>query len=334
MKISPPLLRAESYVAPAWLPGGNAQTIYPYLLRPGLPLVYRRERWELDDGDFIDLDWLDVGGSADAPLVVLFHGLEGSSRSHYVLSLMGAVQKKGWRGVVVHFRGCSGSPNRLPRAYHAGDSAEIDRILRRIKKQSESGAVAARLFAIGVSLGGNALLKWLGEQGEQAGQVLDGVTAVSVPLDLMASGRALDLGFNRIYTRIFLDSLKRKALGKLDQYPDLFDRKRVATTKTLYDFDNLVTAPLHGFRNTDEYWGQSSSKPWLRHVRVPTLVINARNDPFMPASALPLAEEASSAVMLEFPEQGGHAGFLSSPFPGKLAWLPERVIGFFASRIP
>ncbi|HEX8873249.1 MAG TPA: alpha/beta fold hydrolase [Nitrosospira sp.] len=321
--------RAKPYAAPAWLRGGNAQTIYPYLLaRPSIP--YRRERWELDDGDFIDIDWLD--SHPHAPLVVLFHGLEGSSYSHYALSIMSTLQDLGWRGAVVHFRGCSGSPNRLPRAYHAGDSTEIDRVLRRIALQNRRLDFAPPVFAVGVSLGGNALLKWLGEQGKQACRLLDGVVTVSVPLDLAAAGKTLASGFNLLYTRHFLDTLKRKALGKLDRFPGLFEADAVAACRTLYEFDNLVTAPLHGFRNTEDYWDRSSSKPWLKHIEVPTLIINALNDPFMPPSALPGPKQVSSAVVLEFPEQGGHAGFLNPPFPGKLIWLPERILHFFSEQ--
>lgn len=329
VKISSFPLCARPYAAPAWLRGAHAQTIYPYFLaRPAI--VYRRERWELDDGDFIDIDWLD--NVADAPLVVLFHGLEGSSYSHYALSIMALLRQLGWRGAVVHFRGCSGSPNRLERAYHAGDSNEIDFILRRISEQGKRPGFRLPLYAVGVSLGGNALLKWLGEQGRQACQVVDGVVAVSVPLDLAAAGGALASGFNLLYTRHFLDTLKRKALEKLDRFPSLFDSGAVAACKTLYEFDNLVTAPLHGFRNTEDYWEQSSSKPWLRQIEVPTLLINALNDPFMPASVLPRSQEVSSAVVREFPEEGGHAGFLHAPFPGKLTWLPERIVSFFGQQ--
>ena len=326
MKNLPP---PQPYTAPTWLLGGNAQTIYPYLL-PASPIAYRRERWELDDGDFVDIDWLD--SAIDAPLVVLFHGLEGDSSSHYVLSIMGALQNLGWRGAVVHFRGCSGSPNRLPRAYHAGDSAEINWMLRRISDQNMEIS-SAQLYTIGVSLGGNALLKWLGEQGERAYRIVAGAVAVSVPLDLAAAGQALDSGFNRVYTRHFLDTLKFKALDKVARFPGSLDAAAVAACTTIYQFDNAVTAPLHGFQNTDEYWKQSSSKPWLKHVQVPTLVINALNDPFMPSSALPTKADVSSAVTLEFPEQGGHAGFLSSPFPGRLTWLPKRVINFFQNQV-
>lgn len=320
-------INVQTYAAPSWLPGGNAQTIYPYLAKPVQVAIYRRERWELDDGDFVDIDWMD--GSIDKPLVVIFHGLEGGSCSHYVISMMNELQKKKWRGAVIHFRGCSGEPNRLPRAYHAGDSEEINWMLHRIYQQNQLQNFSQPLYAIGVSLGGNALLKWLGEKGKMAHQIVSAAATVSVPLDLTAAGTALNAGFNKLYTRHFLNTLKHKALEKLGQHPGLFDARAVAACNTLYQFDNLVTAPLHGFRNTDEYWQQSSSKPWLKYIHAPTLVINARNDPFMPASALPAQHEVSAAVTLEFPEEGGHAGFIHAPFPGKLNWLPKRILGFF-----
>ena len=205
-------------------------------------------------------------------------------------------------------------------------------ILRRISEQNKHPGFTVPVFAVGVSLGGNALLKWLGEQGKQACQLLDGVVTVSVPLDLAAAGRTLASGFNLLYTRHFLDTLKRKALDKLDRYPGLFDSAALAACTTLYEFDNIVTAPLHGFRDTEDYWNLSSSKPWLRHIEVPTLVINALNDPFMPASALPRPEDVSSAVILEFPEEGGHAGFLTSPFPGRLTWLAGKNYQFFGQQ--
>ena len=316
-----------TYVSPPWLPGGNSQTIYPFFLRPLISPAYQRERLELDDGDFIDIDWLD--NSIDRPLVIMFHGLEGGSSSHYARSIMGLLQELGWRGAVVHFRGCSGTPNRLPRAYHAGDSEEIGKILHKIRERNQSLGSSASLYVIGISLGGNALLKWLGEQGKKACHIIDGAVTVSVPLDLVAAGKALDSGFNRLYTQHFLGTLKKKVLKKLDDFPGLFDAVAVAKCTTLYQFDNLVTAPLHGFSNTDEYWALSSSKPWLKHIQVPTLVINARNDPFMPSSSLPAQTDVSCSVSLEFPTEGGHVGFLSSPFPGNLTWLPERVVRFF-----
>lgn len=320
-------LCTEPYTAPSWLPGGNAQTLYPYFNKPAQLFTYRRERWELDDGDFIDVDWVD--GSTDAPLVIFFHGLEGGSSSHYILSIINDIKNYNWRSAVIHFRGCSGIPNRLSRAYHAGDSIEIDWMLQRIINQTQAVSAIQPIYIIGVSLGGNALLKWLGEKGEHAKEIVAGVATVSVPLDLAAAGSALDTGFNQVYTRHFLDTLKDKAFDKLAQFPGLFDAKALKKCSSIYDFDNLVTAPLHGFKNTDEYWRLSSSKQWLGHIKVPTLVINARNDPFMSSSALPSRYEVSSAVTLEFPPEGGHAGFMQGPFPGKLNWLPKKILSFF-----
>ncbi|UJP05693.1 MAG: alpha/beta fold hydrolase [Nitrosomonas sp.] len=314
----------EPYRPPTWLPDGNSQTIYPYLNKPKPLFRYRRERWELDDGDFVDVDWAD--GPDDAPLVVFFHGLEGDSSSHYILSTINLLQQHRWRSAVIHFRGCSGTPNRLARAYHAGDSSEIDWMLRRIHREY---AAQQPVHVIGVSLGGNALLKWIGESGEHAARIVAGAATVSVPLDLAAAGAALDIGFNQVYSQHFLVSLKRKALQKQAQFPGLLNQAALGKCRTIYQFDNIVTAPLHGFRDTDEYWRISSSKQWLPHIRVPTLVVNARNDPFVPAASLPAAHQVSSAVHLEFPQQGGHAGFMQGPFPGKLDWLPQRVLSFF-----
>lgn len=323
--LTPARPHSEHYQAPRWLPGGHLQTIYAALLAPRPRIIYKRERWDTPDGDFIDVDCLDTSG--DGPLVVIFHGLEGSSRSHYALALMEQLQHIGWRGTVPHFRGCGGKPNRLPRAYFAGDSTEIGWILHRLRTQHPDRP----LCAAGFSLGGNALLKWLGEQGDNARTLIDAAVAVSAPMDLHAAGDALDRdGFNLIYRTHFLRTLKRKALEKLDRFPRLFDRDAVGKVTTLRAFDNLVTAPLHGFRDTSDYWTKASSKPGLITIGVPTLIINARNDPFLPYHALPKREEVSASVTLDFPEQGGHVGFLSGAFPGKYSWLPKRITGFFS----
>ena len=316
------------YRAPWWLPGGHLQTLYTYFCIRPRRILYRRERWELADGDFIDMDWLD--GPPRAPLLALFHGLEGNSQGFYARALMAGVQAHGWRGVVAHFRGCSGEPNRLPRAYFAGDSAEVGAILARLKSVNGD----AGLHAVGVSLGGNALLKWLGEQGERARALLQRAVAVSAPVDLATAGRTLDRGFNRrVYTAHFLRSLKAKSLAKLQRHPGLYDRRAVAGARSLEAFDNLVTAPLHGFRDADDYWRRASSKPGLLRVQVPTLLINARNDPFLPGSALPGPAEVSPSVVLDFPAQGGHAAFPTTPFPGRIGWLPERILEFLRQDI-
>lgn len=314
----------SSYRAPAWLPGGHAQTIWP-LLRKRTPPPYRRERWDTPDGDFIDVDWLGAAAESGAPLVVLFHGLEGSSTSHYAGALMSALARRGWDGAVPHFRGCSGEPNRLPRAYHSGDSDEIDWILRRMRHRFPQ----RRIFAAGVSLGGNALLKWAGEREAAARDVVQAIAAACAPLDLTAAGQALQEGFSLAYAKHFLVSLKASSEVKLERFPDVFDGTRMRAARTLYDFDDAVTAPLHGFRDAGDYWRRASSKPWLGGVRLPALVLNALNDPFLPQHALPTAQEVSATVTLEFPESGGHVGFVSGAFPGHLGWLPQRLLGFF-----
>ena len=315
------------YRAPAWLPGGHAQTIWP-IVRKGAPPSYRRERWDTPDGDFIDVDWLATPEEAGAPLVVLFHGLEGSSASHYAAALMQALARRGWGGAVPHFRGCSGEPNRLPRAYHSGDSAEIDWILQRLRRLFPQ----RRLFAAGVSLGGNALLKWAGEQEDSARDVVQALAAVCAPLDLTAAGQALQQGFSLVYAKRFLVTLKANSKAKLARFPGLFDERRMLAAKTLYDFDDAVTAPVHGFRDAADYWRRASSKPWLGGVRLPALVLNALNDPFLPRLALPGPQQVAASVRLEYPEAGGHVGFVSGAFPGHLGWLPQRLLDFFDSQ--
>lgn len=315
----------DAYSSPPWLPGGNLQTLYPTLFLRGNSVDYRRERWELDDGDFLDIDWLD--GPADTPLVVLLHGLEGSSHSAYARSLMQALQLHGWRGAAVNFRGCSGVPNRLPRAYFAGDSTEIETVLSRIRRSLPTTTV----YAVGISLGGNALLKWLGEAGSTAGEFLAGAVAVSAPLDMNAAGAALDSGFNRqVYTRYFLSTLKSKSLAKAARFPGLLDIEAIRAATTFREFDTLVTAKLHGYRDAEDYWTRTSSKPLLKHVAIPTLVLNAKNDPFLPAHVLPAVSDVSSSVSLQQPETGGHVAFPAGSFPGHIHWLPQRILAFLS----
>jgi len=317
----------SAYRPPWWLRGGNAQTIYAALALGGAGVRYRRERWDTPDGDFVMADWVD--GPANGPLVALFHGLEGSSGSHYARALMSAVRASGWRGVVPHFRGCGGVPNDLPRAYHSGDSREMDWMLRHLRPL----AGTAPLFAVGVSLGGNVLLKWLGEEGDAAREIVWAAAAVSAPVDLTAAGNALGRGFNLVYARHFLGSLKRKTAAKLARFPGCVDGAAAARARTLREFDDAVTAPLHGFRDASDYWLRSSAKPLMKRIGVPTLVINARDDPFLPGEHLPTAEDVSANTVLEFTAAGGHVGFVSGPFPGRIGWMPDRVLGFFRSAL-
>jgi uncharacterized protein len=317
------------YAAPSWLPGGHLQTIYPATMIARPQVAYRRERWPTPDGDFIDVDFVD--GEAGKPFVTLFHGLEGSSDSHYARSLMALVKSLGWSGAVPHFRGCSGELNLAPRFYHSGDAQEVDWIVRRLKErfdQQGPGNGPSKFFVTGVSLGGNALLRWLGESQHHA-EIVDAACAISAPLDLAGGGAALSRGFNMIYTRVFLQTLKPKCLQKLAQHPRLFDRDAMLRSRTLYEFDNVVTAPLHGFRDTNDYWHRASARHVLDDITVPTLVMNARNDPFLPARHLP--QKAARRVTLDYPAQGGHVGFAVGAPRGRIDWLPQRMLHFLES---
>ena len=312
------------YVAPNWLPGGNLQTIWPALFgrRVVTPLPdYRRERWTTPDGDFIDVDFLDAAGEGPRPLLVLFHGLEGSSRSHYAQAFAAIALEKGWHYAVPHFRGCSGEINLAPRAYHSGDFEEVGWILSRLSERH------GLILAVGVSLGGNALMRWVEEAGSEASKLVQATASVSAPLDLAAGGAAIGRGFNRlVYTRMFLSTMKPKALAKLAQHPGLFDRERLLAANDLHAFDDVFTAPLHGFRDTDDYWARGSAKPHLHAIRIPALVVNAANDPFVPAESLPRPGEVGSFVTLWQPAHGGHVGFPLGLPPGHVRAMPERVV--------
>ena len=323
-----------NYEASSWLPGGNLQTIWRALaarrFEQALP-QFRRELWTTPDGDFIDLDFLQSNHAtakglkeatpAGSTLVVLFHGLEGSSASHYAQAFADFARQRGLSFVVPHFRGCSGELNLAPRAYHSGDFEEIDWILKRLREQHTGPIVA-----VGVSLGGNALLRWAEEAGQQAQRTVSAVASVCSPIDLAASGQAIGRGFNRlVYTRMFINSMRPKALKKLDQHPGLFDRDALLRARDLYEFDNIFTAPLHGFKDTDDYWSRGSAKPHLQLIRIPALVVNALNDPFVPAASLPRPEDVGGFVTLWQPQQGGHVGFPQGHFPAHLRAMPEAV---------
>ena len=351
----------HTYRAPRWLLGdgafgGNLQTIWPVFFsrrHEGPVPAMARERWATPDGDFIDVDWqrvapvpagtiaVDAGAAATTagataaatdvrPLLVLFHGLEGSSASHYAQSFAAHARAVGWDFALPHFRGCSGEMNLAPRAYHSGDFEEIGWVLGRLRL-----AHRGPIVAVGVSLGGNALLRWAEEAGDMAARTVQAVAAVSSPVDLAAGGHAIGRGFNRaVYGRMFLRSMKPKALAKWAQHPGLFDRERLLAARDLHDFDDAFTAPVHGFRNADDYWARASAKPRLRELRVPTLVLNARNDPFVPAASLPRPHEVSPSVTLWQPAHGGHVGFAGGPLPGHLATLPERVVDWLRQHLP
>jgi uncharacterized protein len=313
---------SAAYHPPRWLIGRHTQTIWPSLVAPKPAVNYRRERWDTPDQDFIDIDIVDAQGNA--PIFVLFHGLEGSSQSAYACALMAHAKKKKWRGMVAHFRGCSGENNRLMRAYHSGDSEHINFVLQKTHSQFPSSPI----YIAGVSLGGNAMLKWLGMSGSSASFV-SAAFAISPPHDLEAGAVVLSQGFNRKYTDNFLSTLKAKTQEKAQQFPNAIDLKAVLAAKTFFEFDQLVTAPIHGFSSCYDYWRRSSCKQFLGDIAVPTTILNALNDPFQPTHALAIPKEVSKEVHLEYPAQGGHVGFLQGAIPGHQQWLCNRIFSFF-----
>lgn len=324
-----PTIRSD-YVAPRWLPGAHLQTVVPARFFPRPHVSYRRELIDMPDGDFMTFDWVKPEPEAlTAPVLVHFHGLEGDSHSHYAEALMHECVLKGWRGVVAHFRGCGGLANRLPRAYFAGDSDDCEWALTTVHRRY----LNAPIYAVGVSLGGNFLAKYLGDRGPKA-EFLTAAVAVGAPMDLVAGAEIVSHGANKLYAEMFLSTLKQKVLDKARRFPDIIDIEKVKHCHTLYDFDSIYTAPIHGFKSAMEYWTKCSAKTVLKNVRVPLLLLNAKNDPFQPSWALPTEKDVSDSVYLEQPEEGGHIGFPRGNPPGDLGWLPERIMQFFAGFEP
>jgi predicted alpha/beta-fold hydrolase len=317
----------EPFEPATWLRGRHAQTVFGTLLRPGPRPPVRRERWELSDGDFLDVDRMD--GPASAPLLVVLHGLEGNSSSHYVRGLLAQAHARGWRGLAMNFRSCSGEPNRLLRSYHSGETGDAGEAIRRARAESPE----APLFCAGCSLGGNVLVKWLGEQGESA--PVRAAAALSVPFDLALCADALDGpdAMAWVYRTRFLRSLKAKALEKAGRFADRLDAERVRAARTLREFDEAITGPLHGFAGAEDYYAQSSSGPYVERVRVPLLLLSAEDDPFIPPVCLPRAAASRNRfVTLEASPHGGHLGFVAGPL---LPWFyaERRAMEFLASHV-
>lgn len=320
---------ARPFRPAAWLPGAHAQTIAGRYLRRPTGVHYRRERLETPDGDFIDLDHAAVRGHpvpADAPLVVVVHGLEGSSGSSYVRETCRALAKRGIRSVALNFRSCSGEPNRTARFYHAGETGDFGWVVDRLRER----APGVRLAAVGYSLGGNMLLKYLGERG--AASPVGAAVAASVPFDLMAGARHLDATpMGRLYSRVFLRQLIGKYRGKRHLIGDRCDESRVTRSRSFIDFDDAATAPLHGFADVADYYTRSSSRQYLAEIRVPTLLIQSKDDPFLPAEALPLAEVgANPSLALTLTDEGGHVGFIEGPPWAPRFWAEAEAARFLA----
>ncbi len=316
-----------------WCQDAHAQTILGALLRSAPRLGLRRERINTPDGDFLDIDFLESPASNDGekpPLVVILHGLEGSSKASYVQTLLGEIRARGGSAVAVNMRMCSGEPNRVRQTYHSGKTEDLDCVVHFLKEIKGYH----KLYLVGFSIGGNIALKWLGEQGREASKKIQSAVAVSVPYDLVRSVRLLDRGFNRaVYTRNLLRSLKTKVFIKRKLFPDACLYEKVKRCRTFREFDSLVTAPLNGFQDARDYWSKSSCKSFLRSICIPTLLVHAEDDPFFPGRFLPTKEINNSQHLraLVVPK-GGHLGFVMGPWPWKREhWLENTLLDFFSN---
>lgn len=328
-----PQNRSSEYIyRPAWwVPGGNAQTLWGKFFRKRPSLPVQVERWETPDGDFLDIHRLNA--TVGQPRLFFLHGLEGSIRSHYVAGLFGEAQRRGWGADLLIFRGCGDEPNRAPRFYHSGETGDLDLALARVQAEHPESPI----LLAGVSLGGNVLLKFLGERGGDLSPQIKGAATISVPYDLERGARRLMRGFSRVYDRHFLRTLRQKARAKLALYPGLFDSKALDRARTIYDFDDVVTAPVHGFADAHDYYTRSSSIRWIESIRRPTLLLSAVDDPFLPPEVL--GEVRARArnnprLTLEFTDCGGHVGFVGGAAPWRATYYAEwRACEFLASTL-
>ncbi|NQU64455.1 MAG: hydrolase [SAR324 cluster bacterium] len=304
----------QSQFEPAyWLRGPHAQTLWSSFFRLKPKPVIEWQRVELADGDFIDLAW---SGPKEGRTVLLLHGLEGSIDSGYAGGLMCELEQRGYRACLMHFRGCSGEPNRLPQCYHSGKSEDPQTILEFLKDQMGIEVYAA----VGFSLGGNVLLKWLGEQGMAS--PLQRAAAMSVPFRLDQAAQRMNQGFSRIYQRYLIGSLRRSYKARFARIPSPLDID-INALDTFWLFDDKVTAPLHGFKGVDDYYTRASCRQFIPQIRVPTLILQAADDPFMYAHTPPCADELPEDVWLEMPQHGGHVGFISGVIPGRANYWGE-----------
>ncbi len=308
-----------------WLANSHLQTIWPVLSRRKINLPLRRERLELPDGDFLDLDWM---GSNSDHIVLVLHGLGGSVNSPYAQGILKVIATFQWQGVFMHFRGCSHEHNRLPRSYHSGETEDLKWVINEIMRRFPN----AKLSVIGFSLGGNVLLKWLGEEGKTAAVTC--AIAVSVPFELNKVANRMRSGISRFYQWWLLRQLKQDIIEKFKDKPSVIDLGNLKKLRTFWEFDDKVTAPLHGFINVDHYYKTASSRQYLKAIAIPTLIIHAKDDPFMTPDAIPKVEEISKDITLELTESGGHVGFISGSIPGRSKyWLEERIPRFIQEYI-
>jgi len=295
-----------------------------------LPL--RRERWETPDDDFLDLDFLDPPPQKEelskTPTVLLLHGFEGSSRAKYILGMLGWIGRLGWRGIALNFRSCSGEINRQPRFYHSGETSDLDWVIRKLNEHTPLRPI----FIIGFSLGGNVLLKWLGEGGDQVPDCVRAAVAISVPFDLGIAAKNIDSGFGRVYGRNFLSTLKRKALEKETAHPGLIDRNLIQRIRSYIDFEDRIFAPMHQFKDAQDYWTQCSAKYFLEGIRRSTLILHAMDDPFLPGASVPIDRIGRAhCLLLEMTAFGGHVGFVEGTWPWRPRyWAEARTMAFLS----
>ncbi len=318
------MIAQSDFRPPAWLRNAHLQTLAASQLRPSPRIRVRRERVELPDGDFLDLDW---AGEGRRPLLLVLHGLTGSIRSKYARGLIKCLLKEGWRAVFMHFRGASGEPNRLPRSYHSGETGDLDFIVHLLRRREPDTPLAVA----GYSVGGNVLLKWLGER--SAAAPVFAAVAVSVPFDLSATVARMQCGMSRLYQWYLLRSLRAATRLKLP-LPGLRTMTELRRLQTFMAFDDCLTAPLHGFRDAADYYRRASSRPWLTRIRVPTLIVQALDDPFMDVAAIPGPEEAPDPIRLELSPHGGHVAFIAAGRGGRpYFWLERRIPAYLRERL-
>ncbi len=323
---------SSSFIPMRGFSNAHFQTILPTLLSKNEKVLYRHERLELDDGDFMDLAWQALPSVDERPIIVIFHGLEGSVRSPYAFRLMKALDAKGFNSVVMHFRGCYSEQNRLARAYHSGETGDARFFIDHLHTLYPERA----LGAVGYSLGGNMLMKLQGELGSAS--PLFASVSVSAPLRLEMTADHINSGLSRFYQKILMDSLKRRLLTKFERhdYASLIglEKEVVPTLKSFWQYDDLFTGPAHGFKSAEDYYARSSAYPYISKIKRPTLIIHAKDDPFMPSAVLPTLEQLPEQVSIELSEHGGHVGFVGGTLLHPKYWLQERIPAFFSEHIP